>query len=64
MSVLKKLKIPALLGIGLVAASLVPSGASSHREAPLMSEDPVADNTDVYAFRSPDNPDTVTLVAN
>jgi len=38
--------------------------ASSHREAPLISEDPVADNTDVYAFVSPDKPDTVTIVAN
>lgn len=37
---------------------------SSHREAPLISRDPVADNTDVYAFRSPDNPSTVTLIAN
>ncbi len=37
---------------------------SSHREAPAISEDPVADNTDVYAFVSPDRPDTVTLIAN
>jgi hypothetical protein len=37
---------------------------SSHREAPEISQDPVADNTDVYAFRSPDNPNTVTIVAN
>src|ERR1700760_1931907 len=37
---------------------------SSHREAPGTSKDPVADNTDTYAFVSPDNPDTVTLIAN
>jgi hypothetical protein len=37
---------------------------SSHREAPEISKDPVADNTDVYAFVSPDRPDTVTIVAN
>ena len=37
---------------------------SSHREAPEISKDPVADNTDVYAFVSPDRPDTVTLIAN
>src|SRR5579864_2260381 len=37
---------------------------SSHREAPEISSDPVADNTDVYAFVSPDAPDTVTLLAN
>lgn len=37
---------------------------SSHREAPEISKDPAADNTDVYAFVSPDRPDTVTLIAN
>ena len=37
---------------------------SSHREAPEISKDPVADNTDVYAFVSPDHPDTVTLISN
>ncbi len=38
--------------------------ASSHREAPLISNDPLADNTDVYAFRSPDDTNTVTIIAN
>ena len=37
---------------------------SSHREAPEISADPVADSTDVYAFVSPDRPNTVTLIAN
>jgi hypothetical protein len=37
---------------------------SSHREAPEISKDPVADNTDVYAFVSPDKPSHVTLIAN
>ncbi len=37
---------------------------SSHREAPEISKDPVADSTDVYAFVSPDKPRTVTLIAN
>jgi hypothetical protein len=37
---------------------------SSHREAPETSKDPVADSTDVYAFVSPDWPETVTLIAN
>src|SRR5437016_1757243 len=37
---------------------------SSHREAPSISNDPVADNTDFYAFVSPDRSDTVTLIAN
>jgi hypothetical protein len=37
---------------------------SSHREAPEIAKDPVADSTDVYAFVSPDRPRTVTLIAN
>ena len=37
---------------------------SSHREAPGISKDPVADNTDLYAFVSPDRPDRVTIIAN
>jgi hypothetical protein len=37
---------------------------SSHREAPEISKDPVADSTDTYAFVSPDRPDTVTIITN
>src|SRR6267143_625858 len=37
---------------------------SSHREAPAIAKDPVADSTDLYAFLSPDAPGTVTLIAN
>jgi hypothetical protein len=37
--------------------------ASSHREAPLIANDPLADNTDLYAFRSPDNPNMITIIA-
>ncbi len=37
---------------------------TSHREAPKISKDPVADNTDLYAFVSPDKPDSVTILAN
>src|SRR6476659_4803527 len=37
---------------------------SSHREAPEISKDPVADNTATYAFVSPDRPDTVTIITN
>jgi len=40
------------------------STASSHREAPLIINDPTADNTDTYAFVSPEHPDSVTLIAN
>jgi hypothetical protein len=60
-----------LLAAGAVAAVVLLRGpapqagsASSHREAPLISDDPTADNTDLYAFRSPDKPDTVTIIAN
>jgi hypothetical protein len=38
--------------------------ASSHREAPSIAKDPVADNTDVYAFMSPGTHDKVTILAN
>ena len=53
-----------LLTAGLVGFGPTTAGASSHREAPLIAGDPPVDNTDVYAFVSPDRPDTVTLVAN
>ena len=51
-----------VLAGGLLAPP--PSDASSHREAPLIADDPLADNTDVYAFRTPGDDGTVTLVAN
>jgi hypothetical protein len=54
----------AILSTSLVLGSIGESDASSHREAPLITEDPVADLTDVYAFVSPDRPDTVTLAMN
>ena len=48
------------------AALLAPgtSTASSHRESPYLINDPAIDNTDVYAFTSPDKTDTATFVAN
>jgi hypothetical protein len=48
----------------VVAAVSMPGSASSHREAPLISQDIYADNTDVYAFVSPASPDKVTLISN
>ncbi len=38
--------------------------ASSHREAPLISNDPLADNTDLYAFRSPCDTNNMVFIAN
>ncbi len=58
--------LTALLALGLaLSVVLGPGGsqASSHREAPLISQDPSVDTTDVYMFRSPDAPDTVTLIS-
>jgi hypothetical protein len=54
----------ALLVAGPMIFQLSYVSASSHREAPLISQDPLADNTDLYAFVSPDRPDTVTIIAN
>lgn len=56
--------ILALVVIFFVAFAMMPGQASSHREAPLTAQDPTADNTDLYAFVSPDEPDKVTLIAN
>lgn len=56
-----KFTIRLLLIASLAAPALF---ASSHREAPLITEDQTMDNTDVYVFRSPDAPDTITLLAN
>lgn len=55
-----------LLGMALITRfnQLPVAEASSHREAPLISQDPLADNTDVYAFVSPDRPNSVTILAN
>ena len=61
--------------LGLLAATLLlaaayaalapsPGLASSHREAPLLLNDPLVDATDVWAFRSPDQPDHTTLIAS
>lgn len=55
------IRMRAILALMLMGAFLY---ASSHREAPLISSDPLADNTDLYAFRSPDNPNTITIIAN
>ncbi|MFL6114486.1 MAG: DUF4331 family protein [Catenulispora sp.] len=50
---------------GLVLGpATVPSSASSHADAPLVAADPQVDGTDMYAFTSPERPDTVTLVAD
>ena len=71
-TVRKPILVVAFLGVVALALLLIltrlhgPGNAfaSSHAEAPLISQDPRADNTDLYAFVSPDNPNTVTMIAN
>ncbi len=68
----KRMKRGAAVGAGValvVGAFAIQAGpsavtASSHREAPLIAGVPRADNTDVYAFTSPDDPTSVTLISN
>ncbi len=53
--------------VGLMVFALlqpIQTQGSSHREAPLISNDPLADNTDVYAFKSPTNPENIVLIAS
>ncbi len=71
---MKKIFIRIMVGVSGVLAATAglytldsassPAEASSHREAPLISNDPLTDNTDLYAFRSPDDTNTVTIIAN
>ena len=63
-------KLAVLAAVGAVLAGTVyglgpgAASASSHREAPLVAADPAVDNTDLYAFASPERPGYVTFVAN
>ena len=52
--------------ISLAILCQIPSKslASSHREAPLISNDPLADNTDLYVFKSPTNAENIVMIAN
>src|SRR5580765_4285362 len=60
----KKMKALRLLPVAVVLGTAALLMSSSHREAPLIANDPLADNTDVYAFRSPDDPNKITIIAN
>jgi hypothetical protein len=51
-----------LLPLGAIITFVLMS--SSHREAPLIADDPLADNTDLYVFRSPDMPGKVNIIAD
>lgn len=54
----------ALIALGLLMAPALVSQASSHREAPLIAQDPQADNTDLYAFKSPNDSNKIIIIAN
>lgn len=68
MKILTKQSLGIFIGVSLAAAAVLTSSkfldASSHREAPLIANDQLADNTDLYAFRSPDDTNSVTIIAN
>ncbi|WP_238016202.1 DUF4331 domain-containing protein [Dactylosporangium sp. AC04546] len=51
-------------GVAFVGLGPATSAASSHREAPLVAADPAVDNTDLYAFVSPERAGYVTFIAN
>ena len=61
----RKQTYAAALAAGMTVTGIAAlAEASSHREAPAIGEDQFADNTDVYTFISPENPDNLVVVAN
>jgi hypothetical protein len=61
---IKKFRAWRLLPIVAVLGTSAILMSSSHREAPLIADDPLADNTDVYAFRCPNAQDRICIIAN
>jgi hypothetical protein len=59
---ISKLKIVAAVAAVTVFSVVLMS--SSHREAPMIANDPLADNTDLYAFKSPTDPNKIVIIAN
>jgi hypothetical protein len=58
-----KNKLKNILAITLLLLSVQFAKASSHREAPLIASDPLADNCDLYAFRSPTDSNKIVIIA-
>src|SRR5919108_518122 len=56
--------IAALVTVLMIAPSAPIAWAASHREAPLIALDPTADITDVYAFRSWEDPTKAVFIMN
>lgn len=61
---MKNIKLKSFLAFIFTLCLAAPAFGASHREAPLIAFDPAADNTDVYAFRSWENPDKVVFILN
>jgi hypothetical protein len=61
-STIKWIRMVPVFGTAVFIALMLMS--SSHREAPMIADDPLADNTDLYAFHSPDNKDKIVIIAN
>lgn len=53
-----------LVALGLCMAPAIMSQAASHREAPIVAMDPQADNTDLYAFKNPNDSSKIIIIAN
>jgi hypothetical protein len=64
MSFKRTIATAGVVGLFAITSLGATTFASSHREAPLIANDPAADNTDLYAFVSPNRPNTVTIIAN
>ncbi|HEV2831451.1 MAG TPA: DUF4331 domain-containing protein, partial [Hanamia sp.] len=57
-------RFKAIVAVASVSLFSVILMSSSHREAPMIANDPLADNTDLYAFKSPVNPEKIIIIAN
>jgi len=60
----RALFIAVVAALIMAGVSVLVVSGSSHNDAPLIAMDPQANNTDVYAYVSPANPNAVTLIAN
>jgi hypothetical protein len=58
----RRCKQTLILAIALLGATV--ANASSHREAPMIANDPLADNTDLYAFKNPNDPNKIIIIAS
>ena len=57
-------RFKAIAAVAAVSVFSIILMSSSHREAPMIANDPLADNTDLYVFKSPVNPEKIIIIAN